>query len=79
MYYVYVLKSQLDGIRYVGSTVDVMKRLHEHNNGKNRFTKGHQPWELVHSEKFDTRGEAMKREYFLKSGQGRKWLDAIIS
>jgi predicted GIY-YIG superfamily endonuclease len=30
--------------------------------------------QLIHKEKYSTRSEAMKRERFLKSGQGREWI-----
>lgn len=74
-YEVYVLKSQKDGIRYIGSGVDARERLRKHNKGDCRFTKGHSPWEIIYKEKYKTRSEAVRRERFLKSGQGRKWLD----
>jgi len=77
-FYVYVLISQLDGIRYVGSGADAEERLRRHNKGDYRFTKGHRPWKLVYKEEFSSRSEAMKREKFLKSGQGRKYLDSIL-
>ncbi len=75
MYETYVLKSLKDGIRYVGSSLDAKERLRKHNNGANRFTKGHRPWVIMYVESFTTKTEAIKREKFLKSGQGRKWLD----
>lgn len=34
---------------------------------------------MVGTEKHKTRAEAMRREKFLKSGQGRKFLDTILS
>jgi len=78
MYYIYVIKSLAYNTRYVGSTDDIDKRLNEHNLGKCRYTNGRRPWQLVHKEQYPTRGEAMKRERFLKSGQGRKYLDKIL-
>ena len=36
------------------------------------------PWRLIYSEEQSTRGEAMEREKFLKSGQGRDWIKANI-
>lgn len=72
---VYVLKSLADGIRYTGSGEDANERLRRHNKGDYRFTKGHRPWVIIYSEKYNTRSEAIKRERFLKSGSGRKWLD----
>jgi len=77
-YFVYVLKSVNYGNRYVGSTNDCEKRVKFHNAGKCRYTKGRRPWALVYSETFATRGEAMKRENFLKTGQGRKFLDGAL-
>lgn len=75
MYFVYVIKSSTHNTRYVGSTDNVFERVAEHNNGKCRYTSGRKPWNLIYQEEYHTRSEAMKRENFLKSGQGRKWLD----
>jgi len=74
-YFVYVLRSKKDKIRYIGSGENPLERLRRHNKGDYRFTKGHHPWELIYQEKCINRSQAMKREKFLKSGQGRKWLD----
>ncbi len=75
MYYVYVLQSIVYKTRYVGSTEDVIKRLMEHNAGRVRYTKGRMPWKIIYQESFISRSEAMRRELFLKTGQGRKYLD----
>ncbi|PIY95941.1 MAG: endonuclease [Candidatus Kerfeldbacteria bacterium CG_4_10_14_0_8_um_filter_42_10] len=75
MYFVYVIKSIKYLSRYIGSTDNVDKRVNEHNNGKCRYTKGRMPWTLIYKEEFNNRSEAMKRDKFLKSGQGRKYLD----
>ena len=72
MYFAYVLKSLKDNSFYYGSTGNLEKRLHEHNSGKVRYTKGHRPWILHYSEKYDTRTEALKRELFFKSIEGYK-------
>ena len=77
-YFTYVLISEKDFIRYVGSGEDPHERLRRHNKGDYRFTKGHRPWKLIYTETHSTRAEAMKREKFLKSGQGRKLLDSIL-
>ena len=71
----YVLKSLKDGLRYVGSGENSHERLRRHNKGDYQFTKGHRPWVKIYVEQYETRSEAMKREKFLKSGQGRKWLN----
>jgi putative endonuclease len=61
---------------YVGSTEAVNKRLQEHNSGKSASTRGGAPWQLVHTENFTTRSEAMHRERKVKSrGIGRYLAD----
>ena len=78
MYCVYVLISIRYGSRYIGSTNNLASRFKEHNKGRCKYTKTRMPWKLIYVENFETRSEAMKREKFLKSGQGRKFLDDIL-
>jgi putative endonuclease len=78
MYHVYVLYSIRLRKRYIGSTSKLEGRLVEHNNGKCKFTKGGIPWVVVYKEEYATLSEARKRELFLKSGAGRKFLDEIL-
>ena len=75
---VYVLRSTSSGYLYIGHTLDLHRRLAEHNRGDSRWTRNRGPWELVYCEIFLTRGEAMARERQLKSGQGRDWLRGLI-
>ncbi len=77
-FYIYVLKSEIHGIRYIGSGENVEERLRRHNKGDYKFTKGHRPWKIIYQEEYNSRGEAVKREKFLKTGQGRKFLDSIL-
>ena len=74
MHWIYILKSAKDGHIYIGSTSDLKERLKNHNQGRVRSTKSRRPFELVYNEQFCSVTEARKRENFLKSGQGRKWL-----
>ena len=78
MYFVYVLQSISNLTRYVGQTDNVNKRLREHNSGKCRYSSGKRPWKLIYQEEYKSRSEAIKRERFLKSGQGRKYLDEVL-
>ncbi|MCK9425788.1 MAG: GIY-YIG nuclease family protein [Ignavibacteriaceae bacterium] len=78
MFYIYVLWSEKLSKRYVGYTSDIVKRVHEHNQGSSKFTKGGVPWKLVRTEEYSSKTEAIKRETFLKTGVGRKWLDDNI-
>jgi putative endonuclease len=55
-------------------TSSVGRRLNEHNSGKVKSTRGFKPWKLFFFEEYETRGEARKREVFLKTGFGRSWI-----
>ena len=67
--YVYVLRAISAGriLTYVGWTLDLERRLSEHN-GKKKGAKSTRAraWALVYAEKHRTRKGAMKREYVLK-------------
>ncbi len=77
MYYVYMLQSEQSGLYYVGIAKEVERRLKEHNRGKSKFTKGHIPFKLIYQEgPFET-SEARKREKYLKSTAGKKFLRKI--
>lgn len=77
--FVYVLGcSDRNGTRtYVGWTNNITKRLAAHNAGSGaRSTRG-RLWSLLYVEYFDTRVEAMRREYYLKRARKlRKQLSA---
>jgi putative endonuclease len=61
----------------VGSTETVEKRLKEHNSGKSLSTRAGMPWELVHTELFTTRSEAMLRERKIKARGISRYLTDI--
>jgi predicted GIY-YIG superfamily endonuclease len=44
---VYVIESLFDKALYTGMALDPIKRLNDHNKGKNRYTKGHMPWKII--------------------------------
>ena len=73
-YYVYILRSEKDGKRYIGLTGDLERRISEHNSGKVRSTKNRRPLTLIYYEEFGSKEEASKRERFYKSGRGREYL-----
>ncbi len=79
MFYVYVLKSLKNNKRYVGCTGKKPEmRLTEHNLGSNKWTRVNKPFRLIYREIYNNKTKALKREKFLKSGQGRKFLDHTI-
>ncbi|MBW3568984.1 GIY-YIG nuclease family protein [Candidatus Parcubacteria bacterium] len=73
-YYVYILKSRVNGDLYVGSTANVINRLRLHNDGKVKSTKGYRPWVLLETRVCATRTDSMSLERFLKTGQQKELL-----
>ena len=67
VYVVYILECK-DGTLYTGSTVDLDKRLQEHNELKRgaRYTKMRRPVKLLYKENFKTYGQARAREAEIK-------------
>ena len=77
-YFVYAIKSGIDGRIYVGITQNIERRLKEHNNGNTKSTKAYRPWELLFKSKFDNRLRARKEEKKLKSGYGKEYLKSLV-
>ena len=66
MNYTYILECK-DGTFYTGWTNNFEKRLKDHNAGKGaKYTKARLPVTLVYHEEFQTKEEAMRREYAIK-------------
>lgn len=67
MFYVYIVRCN-DNTLYTGWTVDLQRRVKEHNEGKRgaKYTRARRPVELVYYESFNTKVEAQKREYAIK-------------
>ncbi len=64
--YVYILKCR-DDTYYTGYTVEVDRRLQEHQNGlASKYTRGRTPVELVYVEELPTKSAALQRERELK-------------
>ncbi|WP_026488541.1 GIY-YIG nuclease family protein [Butyrivibrio sp. XBB1001] len=66
MNYTYILECA-DGTYYCGWTNDLEKRVKAHNEGKGgKYTRARLPVKLVYQEEFDTKEEAMSREWHIK-------------
>jgi len=80
MYFVYILRTSSNTL-YIGQTNDLERRLKEHKNKTSRSAKYinyFKYFELVYSEEYLTRIEAMRREKQLKSWTKSK-KEALIS
>ena len=67
MYHLYILKCA-DGALYTGITVDLERRINEHNSSKlgAKYTRTRRPVKLVYSKKFNNRSLASKAENRIK-------------
>jgi len=74
MYYTYVLRSEKDEKLYVGFTEDLKTRTKQHCSGKVEATKHRRPLKLIYYEACLNRVKAIKREKYLKTGFGRRFL-----
>jgi len=67
-YTVYVLRTNRNTL-YTGIAKDLEHRLDEHRSKSKKsakYMRGVESFELVHSEIYETRGDALKREYEIK-------------
>lgn len=66
-HFVYIVRCADDTL-YTGYTTDLDRRIEEHNDSKlgAKYTKARNPVTLVFSESFDSKSDAMKREWKIK-------------
>lgn len=67
-YFVYIVKCK-DKTLYTGIATDLKRRIKEHNGilkGGAKYTRGKRPVKLIHSEKYESRIEASRRESEIK-------------
>ena len=76
-YYVYIIRSKVDGTLYKGYTSDLDRRIREHNSGKTNYTSRKVPWELVYSEEYEVLEDALKREKYFKTAAGRRFIKKL--
>lgn len=63
---VYILKCK-DRSLYTGYTTNLERRLDMHQSGKGaKYTRGRGPFQVMYIEKFQTKEEALKKEYEIK-------------
>ena len=69
MHYVYLIEGR-EGARYVGCTIDLKRRLAQHNRGESLHTRKFVPWSLVAYVAFSDEQKALSFEQYLKQGSG---------
>ena len=73
-FYTYVLLSEKDRTFYTGTTNNLRKRLKEHNEGLVLSTKSKRPYKLIYAECCLNKSNAFRRERYLKTGMGKRYL-----
>ena len=73
MTYVYFLKLS-NGDIYKGLTEDIKRRFSEHEEGKVDSTKNYRPLSMIGYEAYQKKSDALRREEFLKTTEGRRLL-----
>ena len=78
MNYTYIVECA-DGTLYTGWTTNVQKRVKEKKKKKSgaKYTKAKRPVKLVYYEGYETKEEAMRREYAIKQLTRKQKLELI--
>ncbi len=63
---VYILRGKKNGKFYIGCTSNIEKRMKEHNEGKNYYTRRMLPVEIIYAEVYKSKKDAYEREKKLK-------------
>ena len=78
-FFVYILFSKKANRYYVGETEDVNARLRSHLAGISKYTSIANDWTVVHTESFDSRSDAIRREREIKRMKSRKYIESILN
>jgi len=78
MHFVYVLLSKKDSQFYIGYTEDILKRVEDHNEGKNESTRARRPLDLLYYEAHTSKEDALRREHYFKTSKGKTTLRLIL-
>ena len=78
-HYVYALRSLKDGNLYVGYSGDLRRRVTEHENGAVPSTAYRRPLELVYYEACRSQADATRREKYLKSAWGKRYIKSRLA
>ena len=77
MCYTYVLRSERDKRFYTGAARDLRARMKLHAKGRVRSTAHRRPLTLISYEACQGIDDAFRRERFLKTGKGKRFLPKL--
>jgi len=76
-HFVYIVRCS-DNSLYTGYTNNIEARINKHNAGKGaKYTKTRRPVVLVYQEMYETKSEALRREYEIKTFTRQRKLKLI--
>ena len=79
-YTVYIIYSSTADKFYIGFTGDEMdERLRKHNSNHKGFTGRFKDWQIVYTEIFTTKQDAMLREKEIKSWKSRSKIQNLVT
>ena len=78
MFFTYILYSEKTDKYYIGHTSDLQLRIARHNDGWSKSTKSGIPWRIVYCEEYETKFQAMSREYEIKRKKSRIFIEKLV-
>lgn len=78
MFHVYVLRSGKDENFYIGFTHNLKRRLDAHTFGEVASTKMRRPLQLIFCETYCHKHDALRRERYFKTNEGKKTLRRML-
>jgi putative endonuclease len=78
-HFVYILQSEENDRYYVGRSKNPERRLEHHNTTSTGFTSRYRPWELVFTQEFPTKDDAVTAEQLIKGWKSRKMTRYVIA
>lgn len=78
MHHVYILQSEKDGNLYAGFTSNLRQRMQAHNSGCVASTRLRRPLKIIFIETFAHKHDALRRERYFKTNEGKKMLKRIL-
>ena len=78
MFYVYLIRSFVNGKIYTGYSKNLKDRLKDHNSGSVHTTKRMGEIELIYYEAFKSEKDAIRREKYLKTTKGKRAVKLML-
>ena len=78
IFYTYVLRSERDGNFYTGYTSDLENRIKKHNSGQIEAARMRKPFELIYFEACSDEKDAIRREKYLKTSWGKRYIKSRL-